>query len=709
MTGEGSIHIDLLNVILKACRPLNEVEKDSRKPTLHDLLVAQNFHGCSPVHFLAGESDNEETLRLILEECQTPTNGVHPTMVLDNEGDLPLHFATTYSSPSMLQVLTSLGDCRATLIRNSLGRLAIDNLIESYTDNDEMSTTSMDDGDDSSGEDDDESSEDDSDSDESGGEDNSSDDGGGSYHSESFDMYRNDLSINALHRGFDMKIPLFMRDKFALRKNWKRELWSPMRVLIEAAAVAITKGNCIDGDEPLLPPVHSAVVAIKYASFPAIALYTSILQGSDANNDGLRFFGGVPAALNDTSGITFQVASDDDREYYSNRFGKSSIIGKDDSYLAYILHTITKIDKGNGASRREIYEYIMNNQEEENILYCLVDEAIQQAYDDELVFKIEGTSTSIDDNPSSQLLEEDSYGNFPLHYACGDISTLLPSVEKIDAANRHSINDGTVTASKGRSMVRFNTDAFPHSMIEYLLHCESSVARRRNRNGRLPLHLLVEDTKSSVSKDNFNLEVSSDVPKPIQIFHTTTFEMTTFQNITEAVYAIIDMHGFNKNERCHFLTFGDKLYQSKYIRVSCFLPVTHQYLNICSSFLSVLEQGGGVWNNDIEKVPYYFMWEDTPIEYQEICKKIVYGQSIEPESKKLPRHWDDVKLLLNEYPEALVEPDAVKGLYPFQLAAAVSSSASSQDNNQSDLVQLETTYLLIMEDPSLLCQLIENR
>ena len=102
------------------------------------------------------------------------------------------------------------------------------------------------------------------------------------------------------------------------------------------------------------------------------------------------------------------------------------------------------------------------------------------------------------------------------------------------------------------------------------------------------------------------------------------------------------------------------------------------------------------------------MWEDTPIEYQEICKKILYGQPTEPESKKLPRHWDNVKLLLNEYPEALVEPDVVSGLYPFQLAA-VSSSTSSQDNNQSDLAQLEITYLLIMEDPSLLCQLIENR
>ena len=100
------------------------------------------------------------------------------------------------------------------------------------------------------------------------------------------------------------------------------------------------------------------------------------------------------------------------------------------------------------------------------------------------------------------------------------------------------------------------------------------------------------------------------------------------------------------------------------------------------------------------------MWEDTPIEYQEICKKIWYGKSIEPESKKLPRYWDDVKLLLNEYPEALVEPDVVRGLYPFQLAAV--SSANAQDN-KSDLTQLETTYLLIMEDPSLLCQLIENR
>ena len=135
--------------------------------------------------------------------------------------------------------------------------------------------------------------------------------------------------------------------------------------------------------------------------------------------------------------------------------------------------------------------------------------------------------------------------------------------------------------------------------------------------------------------------------------------------------------------------------------------MTHQYFNKYLLFiLSVLEQGGGLFNNDIEKVPYYFMWEDTPIEYQEICKKIWYGKSIEPESKKLPRHWDDVKLLLNEYPEALVEPDVVRGLYPFQLAAV--SSANAQDN-KSDLTQLETTYLLIMEDPSLLCQLIENR
>jgi len=676
---------------------LDEVEKETRKPTLHDLLVAQNFHGCSPVHFLAGEADNEETLRLVLEECHTPINGVHPTMVSDNEGDLSLHFATTYSSPSMLQVLTSLGDCRATLIRNSLGRLAIDNLIESYTDNDEMSTTSMDDdhNDDSS-----ESKEDDSD--ESGGEDNSSDDseGSDSEQSESSDFFGNEhLSINALYRGCDMKIPPFMRG-FSLRKNWKQELWSPVRVLIEAAAKAIVRGNCIEDDEPPLPPIHSAVIAIKYASFPAIVLFTSILQGSDTNDDYKpKFFGGIVAALNDTSGNTYRVASDEDREHYRNNVKSSSVIGRDDSYLAHVLHTIAIINDGNGASRKEVYEYIKKNQEEE-IYWVMIDRAFQQAYDFELVFEIEGQGNSL-----SELLEEDSYGNLPSHYACGDVSTLLPSAERRTDASQHD----TVTGLKTRNLVRFNTDALPHSMIEYLLLCEPSAARRRNRNGRLPLHLLVEDTKSSVSKDNgFNLEVSSDVPKPIQSFHTATFEMTTYQNITEAVYAIIDMYGFSRNERCHFLTFGNKLYQSEYIRILvCFYQYTRQCLNvICSSF-SVMEQGGGLWN-DIEKVPYYFMWEDTPIEYQEICKKIWYGQS-ESVPEKLPRHWDDVKLLLYEYPEALVEPDAVSGLYPFQLAAAVSSSASSQDNNQSDLVQLETTYLLIMEDPSLLCQLIENR
>jgi hypothetical protein len=63
--------------------------------------------------------------------------------------------------------------------------------------------------------------------------------------------------------------------------------------------------------------------------------------------------------------------------------------------------------------------------------------------------------------------------------------------------------------------------------------------------------------------------------------------------------------------------------------------------------------------------------------------------------------WDDLKLLLKEYPEALGTPDPKRNLYPFQIAAELSGRQSH------GLVSLENTYRLIMEDPSILCQLID--
>ena len=161
------------------------------------------------------------------------------------------------------------------------------------------------------------------------------------------------------------------------------------------------------------------------------------------------------------------------------------------------------------------------------------------------------------------LLQEDLFGYLPLHWACGGISSLL----SFDTSYDDYVSNNKRVTSKHNQLARFNTFTLPHSMIEYLMFVEPAAARRRTRDGRLPLHLLVEDGSSS---------------------------------------------------------------------------------------------------------------------------------------------WDDITLLLKEYPESLVEQDAVSKLYPFQVAAASLSKPSSR-NNTNGLIQLENTFRLIMEDPSLLCQLIESR
>ncbi len=73
LTGVGSCHIDLVRTFVKACSrrvrnrhrdrcsPSDGSQHDNsfierRRPTVYDLLVAQNYHGCTPLHFLAGGS-----------------------------------------------------------------------------------------------------------------------------------------------------------------------------------------------------------------------------------------------------------------------------------------------------------------------------------------------------------------------------------------------------------------------------------------------------------------------------------------------------------------------------------------------------------------------------------------------------------------------------------------------------------------------------
>jgi hypothetical protein len=198
-----------------------------------------------------------------------------------------------------------------------------------------------------------------------------------------------------------------------------------------------------------------------------------------------------------------------------------------------------------------------------------------------------------DDDVGDNLLEEDSYGYLPLHWACGDIYLLLASgpISSEASLDRRTCHTSCTTMSHNPSNVqcgalaRFNTAYIPCSIIEFLLECKPDTARTPTRDGRLPLHLLVADGN-----------LSDDVRTP-----------------------------------------------------------SNEVIN-----------GGG---------DYYI-------------------------SDRQP--WDDIKLLLKEYPEALGTPDGKSNLYPFQVAA---TSSTGQIHG---LASLENTYRLIMEDPSLLCQLLES-
>jgi hypothetical protein len=58
LTGEGSAHIDLVRVFLDGCL-FGEDENNgdnARRPSVLAILSAQNGHGCTPLHFLSGES-----------------------------------------------------------------------------------------------------------------------------------------------------------------------------------------------------------------------------------------------------------------------------------------------------------------------------------------------------------------------------------------------------------------------------------------------------------------------------------------------------------------------------------------------------------------------------------------------------------------------------------------------------------------------------
>ena len=446
------------------------------------------------------DGKNEEAIALLLGLCRQPRGGggsggggagrVHPTMIRDDDGDLPLHFACCNGAPaSLLRVMTTAssgGDPASATVRNSKNRLAVDDYIEWCADgmNDGRGMSRGGAEETSEGGDEyveDEESEDDSDDVGDSDSDSDSDSCGGS---ESSSVPSNRALVH-----FSRRLPRDVMEILSATCG-ESDLRAAMWVLIHAAATAVgnsalnNEEHTHDEGKKQMPtgsllPIHAAVIATKYSNFPALALAACIWW--------------------------------------------------------------RKIDND-------------------------------------------------DEDGGDNLLEDDSYGYLPLHWACGDISLLLTAghiSSEVSSSRRRwytSCTTGSYNPSTSQcgALARFNTGDIPCSIIEFLLECEPAAVRTSTRDGRLPLHLLVADSNLSATVRTPSNEVNN---------------------------------------------------------------------------------GGGDFSNR--------------------------------------QPWDDIKFLLKEYPEALGTPDKKSNLYPFQVAAASSTG-------QSDgLASLENTYRLIMEDPSLLCQLLE--
>jgi hypothetical protein len=350
LTGEGSAHVDMVSVFLDKCRTLDSTtakhdeprapgwEEDRRRPTLHDLMSAQNGHGCTPVHFLCGKSSfgevstgfrtleefkDAQVLALILvqfydESIVNDQCGiVHPLLIQDVDGDLPLHYATnTGASVSFLSLLTEYhpGTSRATLVRNAEGRLPVDEVILWYKElivpdhewenrrrrdsDDEYENRSEDDENESSNENDD-------------NEDYSEDDDSSeSSHDVKREEHETEHTLEwngnpeAMIEWIVRSMLSTSREKssaedvkatnVSLSSRFALHLWDRWRVLIQAGVNSIAsdaKGTTAFrlSPETWKMETHqkksmlSSVILTKYFDFPALTLVASILMTTDTS------------------------------------------------------------------------------------------------------------------------------------------------------------------------------------------------------------------------------------------------------------------------------------------------------------------------------------------------------------------------------------------------------------------------------------------
>ena len=349
------------------------------------------------------DSKDEEAIRLLLKECKfhdANDKRVHPTMISDNDGDLPLHFAaSTGASPALLHMLTiSWGDVRSALIHNNKSHLPIDDFIEWYIeDSSERYKQQRSEREASSG------SESEDDGSDSSCSDNSST-------KEESDQEMSNVQGSRSHK---IRVVVFHYFFLNFAKNWERDLWDPMWILIQSAAMALTD-SVYDGKKPnkavqlavvdnAMLPIHATVMVTKHFDYPALALVACML--------------------------------------------------------------------------------VLNG-----------------GYKDE---------TKMNSEVRKTLLEQDSNGYLPIHWACGDIHSLLqPSGRQayIPIVDKPKIKQNGVLA-------RFNTTCVPCTMIEWLLSCEPSAARTAAQDGRLPLHLLVGNGEVFATKTVFTYVNNEGYPQ----------------------------------------------------------------------------------------------------------------------------------------------------------------------------------------------------
>ncbi|KAL3786189.1 hypothetical protein HJC23_001265 [Cyclotella cryptica] len=393
----------VIRLFLDKCRGLEKdamQQEHSRRPTLNALLSAQNRHGCTPLHSLSVDF-NDEVLRLILDRFEKdtiinndqsrnldniPSLPIHPLLIPNRYGNLPLHYASSSGeSPSLLSILTTHPTTpRAVLVCSAEGRLPIDELMIWYIECLAEEHEESEDESDSNGENDGYNDEDDN----SESSENLQREETGNEQTQHSKSNPEELVSRALGS-------IVFSD--SSERSSIEGIWDRIWVLIQAGANAIasaaigTTACHLSPGGPPWNPIPASIIVTKYSDFPVLALVASIL---------------VTTA---------------------------------------------------------------------NMVASTTEDSCEKA---QLM--------------SEALLQEDSFGLLPLHWACGDITYLLSSSSSSDTNVNHFLTSEQYLASTCLETVRWNTPQLPCSMIQYLLHLCPESARVPTPKGRLPLHLFLD-------------------------------------------------------------------------------------------------------------------------------------------------------------------------------------------------------------------------